>query len=309
MTNHLRNCAVCQSAERIPLYHPARSPGPVMRCAGCGFVYVADIQRDEAIIDHDSVAGYVEERLLHSADLNDLVGSWEMTELLRKRGEEALLRAGAFDALQYILPLRQPPGRLLDFGCGWGFFLGAAKELGWEIHGLEPLPGHAIYARAQFGAEVVTDVLRSNMFAPESFDVITAFQVFEHLPDPAGNLEILQRALKPGGVILIEVPNINTWSVRLLGKRHRHFVHDHLNFFSTDTLSALLARHGLKAVAHYSPTRRISVRYLTTVWGGRYLPSTARELLIRTLKQTPLWGYPLRLNLGDIVAVVGQKPG
>ena len=308
MTNRLRDCAVCKSAERITLYQPIRSPGPVVRCIRCGFVYIADIQQDDAIIADGAVTQPVEERLLHSRDLNDLVGCWELTQLPAKRAEAPVLRCNAQDALQHILPLRQPPGRLLDFGCGWGFFLGAAREQGWEIHGLEPLPGHALHARAQFGANVITDILRADTFPPNSFDVITSFQVFEHLPDPSGNLAILQRALKPGGVIMIEVPNIDTWSVRLLGKRHRHFVHDHLNFFSVSTLRSLLTRHGFRAVDSYFPTRRMSVRYLMTAWGERYLPENILRPAREGLQKMGLWERIIRLNMGDIVAVVGQKP-
>lgn len=303
-----RSCVICECAERVVLYHPTHSPGPVVRCAQCGLVYIADIQKDDAIIDNDSIAEHIEQRLLHSRDLNDLVGSWEMTELMRKRGEETVLHLNALDALRRILPFRQPPGRLLDFGCGWGFFLGAAGQQGWEPHGLEPLPGHAIYARAQFGATVVTDILRTATFPPNSFDVITSFQVFEHLPDPAGDLNKLHAALKPGGVIVIEVPNIDTWSVRLLGKHHRHFVHDHLNFFSATTLGVLLAGLGFRVVNTYYPTRRMSVRYLTTAWGGRYLPAGVTRLLNQGLQRLGLWERSLQLNLGDIVAVIGQKP-
>lgn len=303
----LRPCAICECAEHVVLHHPAHAPGPIVRCAQCGFVFIADILQDDAIIDNESIAEHVEQRLLHSRDLNDLVGCWEMTELMRKRGEEAVLRLNALNALRRILPFRQPPGRLLDFGCGWGFFLSAAREQGWEPYGLEPLPGHAIYARAQFGANVVTDILRADTFPPNSFDVITSFQVFEHLPDPADDLSKLQASLKPGGVILIEVPNIDTWSVRLLGKHHRHFVHDHLNFFSAATLGALLTRHGFKVVNTYYPTRRMSVRYLTTAWGGRYLPARVTQLLNQGLKQAGLWERSIQLNVGDIVAVVGQR--
>lgn len=308
MTVDLRSCAICGSDERVILYHPARSPGPAVRCAQCGFVYIAEIQQDDAIIDDGPVAEHVEERLLRSHDLNDLVGCWELAHLPAKRAEAAVLHLNALDALRRILPFRQPPGRLLDFGCGWGFFLATAREQGWEIHGLEPLPGHAIYARAQFGANVVTDILRADTFAPNSFDVITSFQVFEHLPDPAGDLDKLQAALKPGGVILIEVPNIDTWGVRLLGRHHRHFVHDHLNFFSATTLGALLVRHGFKVANTYYPTRQMSVRHLVTAWGGRYLPEGIARLLRQNLQKMGLWGRTIHLNLGDIVAVIGQKP-
>lgn len=302
------SCLVCGSAEHHMLYRPEKSPGPIFACQRCGFVFVKIIEDDKAIID-DGKPFHVSEEFLRSSNVNDLVGCWEVSHLPSKLAEAPALRLNALDALNRINHFRSPPGRLLDFGCGWGFFLGAAKEGGWSIFGLEPLPGHAIYARGQFGAEVISDILRDSTYPPEFFDVVTAFQVFEHLPDPSGDLAKLVKLLKPGGLVLIEVPNIDTWGVRLLGKKHRHYVHDHLNFFSPRTLSQLYENHGLNVVEVYFPTRRMSFRHLITFWGGRFLPAAIGTRLTETMQKTQLWDRTLRLNLGDILAVIGQKPG
>lgn len=270
-------------------------------------MFVAQVVDPRSIIDEHRAA-VVEERLRQSRDLGELVGCWETGELASKLDEAPALQANAHDALSRIEKYVAPPGHLLDFGCGWGFFLDAALKRGWAIHGLEPLPGHAIYARSKVGAQVVTDILRDDTYADCQFDVITAFQVFEHLPDPAGDLVRLCRALRPGGVILIEVPNIDTWSVRLLGRRHRHYVPDHLNFFSVKTLSRLFLSTGLDVIETYHPTRQMSVGYLTHAWGSRTLPRRLVSGLTSALKPTFLWHQTVRLNLGDIVAVIGRKP-
>lgn len=307
MSRNLDCCFVCGSGQLVFLYRPNRSPGGVVRCGNCGFAFVAQVDDDRSIIDENRAAG-IEDRLRHSRDLGDLSGCWEVGELSAKLGEESALRANACDALSRIGEYTAPPGRLLDFGCGWGFFLNTAKEQGWAIYGLEPLPGHAIYTRGKIGADVVTDILRDDTFPDNFFDVITAFQVFEHLPDPAGDLIRLRRALRPGGILLIEVPNIDTWSVSLLGKRHRHFVADHLNFFSGKTLGRLFLSSGLDVVNTYYPTRQMSIGYLTTAWGGRLLPERVVGGLTATLKPSCLWHKTVHLNLGDIVAVIGRKP-
>lgn len=307
MSRNLDHCLVCGSEAFIPLYRPARAPGPVVRCNECGFVFVARVDDGRSIIDEHRAAS-VEANLRRSYDLGDLAGCWEVSELAGKLAEESAIRANACDALTRVGRYAKPPGRLLDFGCGWGFFLGAAGEEGWEIHGLEPLPGHALYTRGKIGAEVITDILRDDTFLDSYFDVITAFQVFEHLPDPAGDLARLSRALQPGGIMLVEVPNIDTWGVRLMGKRHRHYVPDHLNFFSTDTLGRLFISSGLEVVECYHPTRQMSVGYLITAWGGRTLPKRVVAGLTSTLKTNRLWSKTIRLNLGDIIAVIGRKP-
>lgn len=306
MPRCLETCFVCGRTEFKPLYYPRRSPGEVVRCLHCGMVFVQRVEDGNSIIDDDS-ARHVESNLPTSKDLNDLVGCWEVTELAGKLAEAPILRANALDALDRIAHYCSPPGRLLDFGCGWGFFLQAAKECGWSPFGLEPLPGHALFTRVQVEADVRTDILRADTYPLDYFDTITSFQVFEHLPDPAGDMTRLHKTLKPGGLLLIEVPNIDTWSVRLLGKQHRHFVPDHLNFFSVDTLCLLFEKNGFEIVGTYHPSRRMSVRHLITAWGGHAMPKAVVNRLEERLHHSPLWEKTIRLNLGDIIAVMGRK--
>jgi len=245
--------------------------------------------------------------VLASTDLRDIAGCWELSLLPAKAAEWPAFRLNAGDALDRIEQYVQPPGRLLDFGCGWGFFLGVASERGWEPYGLDPLPGHAVHARAKFGATAVTDILRDDTFPPDYFDAITAFQVFEHLPDPAGDLARLHRMLKAGGVILIEVPNIDTWGVRLLGPRHRHFVQDHLTFFSARTLALLLEKHGFEVLSSYHPGRHMTVRHLVADWGGRYLPKPVVSATEALARQLGVWERVIPVNLGDIATVIARK--
>ncbi|MCL4803181.1 MAG: methyltransferase domain-containing protein [Anaerolineae bacterium] len=307
MSREINSCIICDNAAFQPLYYPLRSPGRIVRCDHCGFIFVQSVENNRSIIDELS-ARQVEDRLRCSRDLDDLADCWEETELTAKLAEAPALQANAVDALERIARYCPPPGRLLDFGCGWGFFLDAAKARGWTPYGLEPLPGHALYSRAKAGAEVLTDILRDGTYQDDFFDVITSFQVFEHLPDPAGDLSRLQKALKPGGVLLIEVPNIDTWSVSLLGKRHRHFVADHLNFFSPSTLDLIFRKYDLEVVEIYSPTRKMSVRHFVSTWGGRTMPQGVINGMTNLLQGTPIWQKQFGLNLGDIVAIIGRKP-
>lgn len=90
---------------------------------------------------------------------------------------------------------------------------------------------------------MITDVFYEDIFPANFFDVVTAFQAFEHLADPAGDLERLYRCLKPGGIILIEVRNIATWSA-ISCVSTTDTLPDRLTFFSPDNLSALLKKDG-----------------------------------------------------------------
>jgi len=197
--------------------------------------------------------------------------------------------------------------RIFDFGSGWGFFLAVAKERGWITYGLEPLPACAVYARATFDLNIITDTLRENTFPSDFFDVITSFQVFEHLPYPKEDIRHLHKMLRKDGIILIEVPNFETWTMQIMKARHRHFVQDHLNFFSIDTLGQLLCDSGFEVIDHYHPTRYMSVRHLIRHWFRRYLPVPIVDALQRALQKTSLWEQTIGLNMGDIIAIIGRK--
>lgn len=299
------HCSVCDSTAVQPLYRPRRSPGPVVRCCNCGFVYISPIEDTHALIAEGPVLRGKHAAMLNSTDLNDLKDSWEAQHLAAKEFELPAIKLNAHDALTRIGYYIQAPGRLLDFGCGWGFFLAEVRAYGWEPYGLDPLPACAIYARVKAGATVVSDVLRPGIFPEASFAVITSFQVFEHLPNPNETLAQLVRLLRPGGVILIEVPNIRHWTVRVMGKKHRHYVQDHLNFFSRQTLGKLMERHGLQVVGNYTPTRRMTLRHLLVHWGKYLYSPRVAELMARLPQQVLNVVVPVKL--GDIVAVIARR--
>jgi SAM-dependent methyltransferase len=270
-------------------------------------VYVNPIQDSHCIIYEGPILGDLDPRILTSSDIHDIEDCWELSLLEARDKEWPALRKNSKDALEIIDYYIQPPGFLLDYGCGGGFFLCEAKKCGWDTYGLEPLPGHAVHARAKYGVRVITDTLRLDTCAPNFFDVITAFQVFEHLPDPDCELNKLSRIIKPGGIILIEVPNIDTWSVNLLGKRHRHFVQDHLNFFSPKTLSKLLEKNGFQVIKYYLPTRYMSIHHLMSDSVRRYLHKRIVNNIDDLLNRLGLSECIIGMNLRDIVAVVAQK--
>jgi SAM-dependent methyltransferase len=240
--------------------------------------------------------------------MRDVAGCWELTRLPDKEAEWPALRLNAGHALDCLQEHIQPPGRLLDLGCGCGFFLGVAGGRGWAPYGVEPLPGYAVYARARFGACIVTDILRDDTFPRGFFDATTAFQVFEHLADPAREAARLHRMLRPGGVVLVEAPEFDTWSVRLIGPRHRHFVPKHITFFSANTLTLLLERQGYEILSIHHPPRRMTLRHLVTEWGGRYLPEGVVSSVGRLVRRLGLWTKVVTLNVGDIVTVIARKP-
>lgn len=103
-------------------------------------------------------------------------------------------------------------GRALDIGCGSGRFLRALRGSGWEVAGLELNDDTATAARAVHGLIVETSL---DGFSDTSFDLITITHVLEHIRDPDQLLEECVRLLRPGGVIAVAVPNIDSWQARM----------------------------------------------------------------------------------------------
>jgi 2-polyprenyl-3-methyl-5-hydroxy-6-metoxy-1,4-benzoquinol methylase len=301
-----RVCCVCGQDNYTPLYKPAKSPGPVVRCNACGFVYVTPIEQDKALIQKGPVLDGRPEYLLESADVSQIEGSWEQPIIESYMREANARKENSREALTHIQALNPNRGKILDYGCFAGLFLSVAKEQGWDCYGLEPLVMPSIYARGNFGVNVVNNTLEGDTFPADMFDVITAFQVFEHIIDPVGELSKLKGFLKSGGLMMIEVPNIDTLGVRLLQSNHRHFVEDHVSFFSGKTLSQLLEDQGFEVCEVYYPVRVLSVSHLAW-WMGKLTTQSVGDYVKRVTDRLNLTDKTLKVGIGDIVSVIARK--
>lgn len=149
--------------------------------------------------------------------------------------------------VRLIERLRPPAGRrLLDFGCGSGGFLLAARAAGFDVVGLELSRGLARYVEQTHGIPVFQGLVTDPSFSDQRFDVILSSQVFEHLLDPRETLADLRRHLNPGGLLLIEVPNLLDTRERL--RRGSLMDDSHLFYFSAGSLSRLLRNGGFEVL-------------------------------------------------------------
>jgi SAM-dependent methyltransferase len=144
-----------------------------------------------------------------------------------------------------VLDLTQ--GRILDVGMGRGLFLAMCQERGFAIQGCEICPRYAGYARNYFGIPVQCTPFEELNDEPESFDIITFWDVFEHFPEPEIVLRQCQKLLKAGGFLALEVPNAGSIYAQLLRKRW-WFGFEHVFYFTKVGLLALLRRYGFEPV-------------------------------------------------------------
>ena len=154
--------------------------------------------------------------------------------------------------------------RLLDIGCGYGFFLKKMAQQGWQVEGIEVSRPGREYARQKLGLQIHAAPLEHVSLQDNSFDAVTLFYVIEHVYDPKRLLKEVHRILKPGGTILLRWPH-STPVVKILGpfsKRYDVFhTPYHLYDFNPQTMKALLRQSGFRAVetmigGHTLPKRR-----------------------------------------------------
>jgi SAM-dependent methyltransferase len=138
------------------------------------------------------------------------------------------------------------PGKVLDIGCGRGLLLSKLRERGWQPRGTELSEEAAAYARERLGLPVTTEALQDCMFPAEEFDLVILWHVLEHVPSPRAMLKEVSRILKPGGVLLVAVPNFGSWEARRSGRAWFHLdVPRHLTHFTPATLQGALEGAGL----------------------------------------------------------------
>lgn len=137
------------------------------------------------------------------------------------------------------------PGSAFEIGCGDGLMLATLRDFGWQVAGSERTEDAARLPRERFGLRVTVGDI-SDLPQGERFDLVVMSQVLEHLPDPAVAVASLAARLRPGGRLIIGVPNFASWQARASGTGWFHLdVPRHLHHFTPAGLSVLLGRHGL----------------------------------------------------------------
>jgi SAM-dependent methyltransferase len=150
--------------------------------------------------------------------------------------------------LELVREVAQPPARLLDAGAGRGRFVATAARAGYDAFGIEP-SARGSEAAATIGADVRRAGLEDAEIEEGSVDVATLWHVLEHLDEPAPALDRLHDWLRPGGGLLVGVPNLASWQARIGGSRWYHLdVPRHRIHFTPPGLYALLTSHGFRVV-------------------------------------------------------------
>jgi SAM-dependent methyltransferase len=228
-------CEICRLASASLIF--VKNGFRLVQCSRCGLVFVENRPSEQQLSQFYNKESY-------HVELTDDSSS---PSLWHKR-----TAARQFEFVQRY----KKHGRVLDIGCSVGFFLRIAKEHGWETFGVDRNVRSVQYAKENYGLNVSSVGFEEAGFTPKSFDVVTLWDVIEHLPAPISTLCQIAGLLKDDGILVFETPNIDglfpRWSYPV-GKWMDYWPHPtppgHLFQFSKKTIRLLLKEAGFRPLA------------------------------------------------------------
>jgi len=186
-----------------------------------------------------------------------------------------------------VVYTKRQGGKILDIGCSTGTFLDAMRtKFGWEAYGVEVNEYAAEIARERFKLEIFTGSLKRASYPSDYFDAITLWDVLEHVTDPSSTLSEVKRIMKPDGILILRVPNYDSWGARIFGQTWAGLdAPRHLYVFSRKNLITVLDKNGfstpkLSSFSGSFPMFVISVKFLLNKYN---INSACQKYLVRLI--------------------------
>jgi SAM-dependent methyltransferase len=184
-------------------------------------------------------------------------------------------------------------GRLLDIGAATGYFMKIAEEKGWKTRGVEISPYAAELGRSR-GLDIETGTIHGTTFGQESFDMVTMWDVVEHVPDPILDIRKTCSLLRPGGLFAIITPDSGSRFAKFMGSRWPLLVPpEHIFYFNRESLGLLLKKNGFEVIeVSCIGSKGFTVQYLLSKTPLRFLklpPAIGRKTLRLKFKKDNLY--------------------
>jgi len=233
----IRACPLCQNKSYRLKY--TEQMYKVVICNKCGLAYLLNPPSEDNIYeDYFKKIKYKSKDYFKNSTSQPLADLFDINERRLK-------------AIQQI----KQNGRLLDIGCGLGFFLKSATEAGFNVTGLDVSERAVKFAEKYYNLRVRVGTISDLLIREEKFDIITLWHVLEHFSDPFVELKKIGNLLSNSGVLFIEVPNLHSLKFILsknkwVGGNHPRY---HRTFFNRRTLALLLKEAGFANIQYIHP--------------------------------------------------------
>ncbi len=284
-------CLLCH----IPLEKYLRKNGYwIYRCPAC-HLGETDLKRDYTrFVKEFYSEGYYEGDPTRSA-----YADYELDKPLIVRNMHKFLS---------FIQQKQPTGTLLDVGCAFGYFVELARHQGYDAYGFDASHYAADKARALVGGNRIQEgTIQQVKYPKGSFDVITMFDVFEHLQDPMSDMKKLNALLKPDGLIIIATGDTQSVAAKLMKRRWTFFIPpQHIFFFHRKNVTTLLNRAGFRPIGWKRVGKWLSLGYVLHL-ARTTGESSLANMIYTMIKKTPLMRFPLYVPMKDNMVILAQK--
>lgn len=249
-------CPLCGAQEQE--IHIAFQDIPVLRCCACGFLYSEYLMSQEALAEYYRT-DFGSQRHLQGQYINGRINA---------------------DVIRRLMPFVKGMS-LLDVGAGYGFLLQQMRVR----HGVEGVGVELSEQESRYGKSLGLDIRNGSLDAAglshDAFDLVTSFEVIEHVADPAAFVRELVHYVKPGGHLLVMTDNFQSRVARELGPSFPKWIpHAHISHFGPKTLERLFGDMALEVVDRfsYTPWELWARYYYAKVKGMRPSPEDAFKL-------------------------------
>lgn len=242
-------------------------------CRQCGLIFVSPRLPEELIVQ-----GYA-----------DAVDPRHLAQAAAREASFGRALDGLLARHRWLRPTGATP--LLDIGCAGGSFLAAARERGFAVRGIEPSAWLAEQGRAHYGLQIDAGLFDADRYGEGSFDVVTLWDVLEHVSSPRELLAGIHRVLRPGGALIINVPTIDSVTARVLRGRWPFYLGVHLYYFTTSSLTRYLVETGFAPMGHRAYWQTLPLGYVVERGSGGRVGQSALPSF--------LGDVPFRYNMGQ----------
>ena len=193
----------------------------------------------------------------------------------------------------------------LDVGCASGVCVKAARDLGFDAIGVEPSKWMCEYGEKEYGLDLRQGTLEEQHFEDGFFDIVSMYDVIEHVPTPSDTLKEIYRILKPSGKLVVNVPDSGSIISRIMGKKWPFLLNVHIHYYTSSTIKKQLEKAGFE------------VKYIRPYWqilplGYIFERAACYFSFFRILKRfvgmIKISDCPIRYYLGQKLVLASKKP-
>jgi 2-polyprenyl-3-methyl-5-hydroxy-6-metoxy-1,4-benzoquinol methylase len=286
-TKRVVNCPICEISDFDVKYNfsEKKKHNRIVRCRKCRLLYSNPRQ--------DCIDYYRKDSPYHDIYLKYLKGKYKL-----------------FEHKFYNISKFIKKGRLLDIGCGPAIFLDIADKHGWNVEGIELNSDSVNWAKEKFDFVIYENSFENQDLCGKKYDLISLFNVFEHLNNPNSILKKINFLLNPGGYLAIELPNIESIQVKIFGDSYLHFIYAHHWYFSKKNITQLLGKWNFIPVYFgYSP-RFYQLNYILEYSEHYFIKAIIlKKILNRVIKIFNKLKFDpiIKVSLRDYLFIIAEK--